>query len=96
MWTEQFQSMLMLMVMAALLRASYEMSRPKPKPSVEVSAFAETYPINETPKSAAITSQQKDWAERAVKRYAEAQEKKWQRWNEAMFEPCSVADWINQ
>ena len=29
---------------------------------------------------------QKDWAEKAVKKYAEAQERKWQRWNEAMFE----------
>jgi len=29
---------------------------------------------------------QKEWAEKAVKRYAEAQERKWRRWNEAMFE----------
>jgi len=29
---------------------------------------------------------EKEWAEKAVKRYADAQEKKWQRWNEAMFE----------
>ena len=26
------------------------------------------------------------WAAKAVKKYAEAQERKWQRWNEAMFE----------
>ena len=32
---------------------------------------------------------QKEWAEKATKRYAEAQEKKWQRWNEAMFERSS-------
>jgi len=87
MWTEQFESMLMLVVMAALLRASYEMSRPKPKLSKEVSAFAETHPMNETPTQAALTPQQKEWAEKAVKIYAEAQEKKWRRWNEAMFEP---------
>jgi len=31
-------------------------------------------------------SVEKEWAEKAVKRYADAQEKKWQRWNEAMFE----------
>ena len=91
MWTEQFQSMLMLMVMSALLRASYEMSRPKPIPSEEVSAFAETCPINETPRATAITLQQKEWAEKAVKRYAEAQEKKWRNWNDAMFEPESLS-----
>ena len=31
-------------------------------------------------------SVEKEWAEKAVKRYADAQGKKWQRWNEAMFE----------
>jgi hypothetical protein len=29
---------------------------------------------------------EKEWSEKAVKRYADAQEKKWQRWKEAMFE----------
>ena len=79
--------MLMLMVMSALLRASYEMSRPKRNPSEEVSVFAETHPISETPKPDTITPQQKEWAEKAATRYAQAQEKKWHRWNEAMFEP---------
>jgi hypothetical protein len=32
------------------------------------------------------TPVEKEWADKAVKRYADAQEKKWQRWNEAMFE----------
>jgi len=75
------------MVMAALRRASYEMSRPKRNSLEEVSANAETRPINETPRAIAITPCQKEWAEKAVKRYAEVQEKKWQHWNEAMFEP---------
>jgi hypothetical protein len=34
----------------------------------------------------AQTQLQKEWAARAVKKYTEAQERKWQRWNEAMFE----------
>jgi len=84
MWTEQFQSLLMLMVMSVLLRASYEMSRPKRNRLEEVSAFAETRPVDETPKS--VTSQQREWADKAVKRYAEVQEKKWRNWNDAMFE----------
>jgi hypothetical protein len=29
---------------------------------------------------------QREWTEKAVKGYAAAQEKKWRRWNEAMFE----------
>ncbi len=29
---------------------------------------------------------QREWADRAAKRYAEAQDKKWRRWNDAMFE----------
>jgi hypothetical protein len=77
MWTEQFGSMMMLMVMAALLRASYEMSRPT---SLEASA------VEFSPKTE-LASWQKEWAEKAVKRYSEAQEKKWRNWNEAMFEP---------
>lgn len=77
MWTEQFSSMLMLMVMAALLRVSYEMRQPTPvrTSATEFSAKVET------------VSKQKEWAEKAVKRYSEAQEKKWRNWNEAMFEP---------
>ncbi len=84
MWTEQFQSMLLLMVMAMLLRASYEMSRPKRNP--EVTAFADSRLINDTAKPGTLTPQQKEWVDKAVKRYAEAQEKKWCNWNEAMFE----------
>ena len=91
MWTEQFQSMLVLMVMSALLRASYEMSRPKLNSSVEVSAFADTRLTNETPKPGALTLQQKEWAEKAVKKYAQSQDKKWRNWNEAMFEPENLS-----
>ncbi len=86
MWTEQFNSMLMLMVMAALLRTSYEMSMPKSKPLESVTAFANTFSAKETSKPPDITPRQKEWAEKAAKNYAQAQEKKWRRWNEAMFE----------
>ena len=86
MWTEQFQSMLVLMVMAALLRASYEMSRPKATHSEEVSAFADARPNSVASKPVAFTHQQREWPDKAVKRYAEVQEKKWRNWNDAMFE----------
>lgn len=86
MWNEQINSMLMLMVMAVLLRTSYEMSIPKPKPSEGLSTLANTYQAEGILSPTAITPQQREWAEKAAKNYAQAQEKKWRRWNEAMFE----------
>ena len=32
------------------------------------------------------TPKQREWSEKAVQKYAEAQDKKWRHWNEAMFE----------
>jgi len=72
MWNEY----LTVVMMAVLLRLSYELSRPTP-----------TILLTSTnPNAGPSTYQQKEWAEKAVRRYAEAQEKKWHRWNEAMFE----------
>ena len=72
---------LTLLMMAALLRMDYELKRPK-----------ETYPdmfALPLPYRPALSRQEKEWAEKAVKRYAESQDKKWRRWNEAMFERLS-------
>ena len=71
MWSECFA----LLVMATLLRVSYELSQSK-----------RGNPGSHAADHTALTPQQKEWAEKAVRRYAEAQEKKWRRWNEAMFE----------
>lgn len=76
MWAEYFESMLMLMVMAALLRASYELAKPRPN----------NPGTGTDPNAPNLALHQKEWAEKAVKRYAESQERKWHRWNEAMFE----------
>ena len=84
MWSEQLTNMLLLMVMASLLRASYELSRQRSlgvEQDTDRPLFAAT-----NPEGAELAPWQKEWAEKAVKRYAEAQEKKWRRWNEAMFE----------
>jgi hypothetical protein len=72
MWNEYFA----LMVMAVLLRASYEFSKPKVSDPDPPEALDTT----------GLTSQQKEWAEKAVKKYTEVQEQKWRHWNEAMFE----------
>jgi hypothetical protein len=72
MWNEY----LALMVMAVLLRTSYELSKSKegnPDPYL-------------APNVIGLTDRQKEWAEKAIKKYAEAQEQKWRHWNEAMFE----------
>ena len=72
MWTEYFA----FMTMAVLLRLSYELSRPAP-----------TILLTSTnPNAGPSTYQQKEWAEKAVRRYTETQEGKWRHWNEAMFE----------
>ena len=74
MWNRYFA----LLIMAALLRADFELSRPVPT-QAEPQA---SYLLVESPDR----SRQKEWTEKAVKRYAEAQDKKWRRWREAMFE----------
>ena len=72
MWSEYFT----LMTMAVLMRFSYELSRPTP---VRTSALEFSLKTEPAPR-------EKEWADKAVRRYAESQEKKWRRWNEAMFE----------
>ena len=76
-------STLTLMVMAVLLRMAYELSRPD---QPETPRLLPATVDSNTP-AAALTPLQKEWAEKAVKKYAEAQEKKWSNWNETMFEP---------
>lgn len=71
------------LLMLALVRMSYEMSVERSSP-VEQSVTA----VSNTPQ-ADLLPQQREWSEKAVKRYAQAQEKKWQRWCDTMFRPKS-------
>ncbi len=80
MWTEYFERMLTLMVMAVFLRASYELAKPK----------SDNPGTGRDPNAPNPGPRQKEWAEKAVKKYAEAQEKKWRNWDEAMFEFSNV------
>jgi K+-transporting ATPase c subunit len=90
MWNEQFTSMLMLVLMASLVRASYELSRQRPSGATKSDHQAISGGSNlsaaTNPERTELVPRQKEWAEKAVRRYAESQEKKWRRWNEAMFE----------
>lgn len=74
MWNSYFT----LLMMVTLLRVDYEMRRPK-------EAYTDTFALP-LPNKPVLSRQQKEWAEKAVKRYAEVQDRKWRRWNEAMFE----------
>ena len=74
MWNNYFS----LLMMATLLRMDYEVRRPK-------ETYTDTF-VLPPPYRPTLRQQEKEWAEKAVKRHAEAQDKKWRRWNEAMFE----------
>jgi hypothetical protein len=90
MWSEQFTSMLVLVVMASLLRASWELSREQSlavEPGADkVQGRGSNLYAATSPKGAHLAPWQREWAEKAVRGYREAQDKKWRRWNEAMFE----------
>lgn len=71
------------LVFLALCRMSYQAANimiPTASPQLENKLIQKDSP-NET-----ITPQEKEWADKANRRYTAAQEKKWHSWNEAMFE----------
>ena len=82
-WSERFADVCFLVVMAALLRVSYELSRWR---TVEHNGHANPLPATVPLPEQDMLPWQRDASAKAIKRYAEAQEKKWRRWNEAMFE----------
>jgi hypothetical protein len=69
------------LVFLALWRMSYETANVNRHSTTEESFLIESNPPEE-----AHNPREKEWGEKAVKKYADAQAKKWQRWNEAMFE----------
>ena len=73
---------LALMMMAVLLRLDYEANKPKPASNPGVTLLS----VTRSP----ILRRERAWSEKAVKRYAESQEKKWRNWREAMFEETST------
>ncbi|MGI2336832.1 MAG: hypothetical protein ACRKGH_09390 [Dehalogenimonas sp.] len=74
MWNNYFA----MLAMAALLRADYEIHNPPE----EVNPPAGSHQLS----SDTLALRQKRWAEKAVRKYAEAQDKKWRNWQDAMFE----------
>jgi hypothetical protein len=82
---EQFELIFPLMIIATMVSGYYESSGTQQEK--EELLVTEKHQIADDPKQIPVTPQQREWAEKAVKKYAEAQEKQWRNWNEAMFEP---------
>ena len=75
----------------ALLCMGYSLSRPMPAGNKERELFLidTTGVDSEDRKWAGLPSWQRKASEKAIERYTATQDKKWRRWNEAMFERSS-------
>jgi|GEM_PF-2387117 len=85
MWTDfrAFQGLLYFMVMAAVLRFSWELGREHSS-----AAGSEPLVVGSNPKEErfpSLSPQRQNWAKKSVEGYIRQQEKKWQRWDEALF-----------
>jgi hypothetical protein len=74
-----------VMLFITLLCTGYVLSRPNPDTRKEEKLLLP----DTTPEWAGTLPWQKKASEKAVSRYADSQERKWQRWNEVMFERSS-------
>ena len=71
-----------VMLFITLLSMGYVLSQPDPVARKEDGVLLP----DTTPEWPGILPWQRKASERAVQKYAESQERKWRRWNEAMFE----------
>lgn len=71
-----------VMLFIALLLMGYTLSRPNSSDDRERDIIS----LNTTQKWADLPPWQRKASDRAIERYTKSQEKKWRRWNEAMFE----------
>ena len=74
-----------VMLFITLLCTGYVLSQPNPDTRKEEKLLLP----QTTPERPGILHWQSKASEKAVTRYAESQERKWQRWNDAMFERSS-------
>ena len=80
-----------VMLFIGFLSMGYKLSQPRPTAGKkqDVLSLDTAGAVSQGQEWAGIPPWQRQASEKAVARYAEAQEKKWQRWNEAMFERSS-------
>lgn len=74
-----------VLLFVALLSTAYTLSRPQPAGDKTV-LLPDAAPDPPENGWASLPAWQRKASDKAVQRYAAAQEKKWRRWNEAMFE----------
>jgi hypothetical protein len=77
-----------VLMFISFLSMGYTLSRPKLAGNKEQYLLLSntTEPLAQEQEWAGLPPWQRKVSEKAVQSYAEAQEKKWHRWNEAMFE----------
>jgi hypothetical protein len=77
-----------VLMFISFLSLGYTLSRPKPAGNKEPYLLLSntTEPLAQELEWAGLPPWQRKVSEKAVQSYADAQEKKWHRWNEAMFE----------
>ena len=80
-----------VMLFIAFWSMGYELSRPRPASNKEQDLLlpATTGAGSESKKWSYLPPWQRKASEKAIQSYAESQDKKWRRWNEAMFERSS-------
>ena len=79
MWTSYFTQFLRLVMIGVVLTVSRELDGRRPTPSNPLP------PTEEAETFSTLSPQRREWAERSVAGYIRQQEKKWRRWDEAMF-----------
>jgi len=80
-----------LLLLAALLRMGYELSQPVPARNEGMVRLLPTGigAVHSEASWPGLQPWQRKASEKAVENYAAAQERKWRRWNESMFERSS-------
>ena len=75
-----------VMLFITLLCMGYELSRPIPAVSKERELLLPATISPSDPEWEGLPQWQRKASNKAIEKYAVTQEKKWRRWNEAMFE----------
>ena len=80
-----------VLMFIAFLSMGYALSRPRPATHKEQGLLLTDTTGLDSPgqEGTSLPPWQKKVSEKAIERYAAAQDKKWRRWNEAMFERSS-------
>jgi len=80
-----------VLLFVSFLSVGYALSRPRPADEKNTHLLLSDATELDSPgqKGTALQPWQKKVSEKAIERYAAAQDKKWRRWNDAMFERLS-------